>query len=175
MRRHLFTLSAVLSLLLFVAVCLVWVATASFGFRLDWGRVDTDGPAPPSRTRYQLRVIGGQVEFARRSTAVAPTAAAAADVEAYRRSFAAEDVRLRREREQDVTRPVTGFARWAYPTYPGHPVLRGAETVWAVHDWVLAAAAAVLPAVWLLRRATRAAPGVPAHVSDAPAGHEGDA
>lgn len=145
-----FSVAAALSLLLCVALLVVWLAAPSSGFRIEWGRVDM---ARPSRSRYQVRVVGGQVEFSRRFLTVTagPDSPEAQD---YRRAFQTEinsdALRPRVERVGDVTRVVSTFDHWTYTTFPNNPAVSGYESYWAAHDWVLATATAVLPVVWLL-------------------------
>lgn len=148
--RVVFGACAALSLLLCLALLVLWLAAPSSGFRVEWGRVDM---ARPSRSRYQVRVVGGQVEFSRRFLTVTagPDSPEAQD---YRRSFQFEidsyALRPRVERVGDVTRPVGTVGHWTYTTFPNNPAVSGYESYWAAHDWVLAALSAVLPVMWLL-------------------------
>jgi hypothetical protein len=166
-----FSVAAALSLPLCVALLAVWLAVPSSGFRIEWGRVDM---ARPSRSRYQVRVVGGQVEFSRRFLAVTagPNSTEADD---YRRAFQFEidsyALRPRVERVGDVTRTVSTVDHWTYTTFPNNPAVSGYESYWAAHDWLLAAAAAVLPTAWVLRWTSRRKGEREADVSRGADGH----
>jgi hypothetical protein len=159
------TACAALSLLLCLAVLVLWLAAPSSGFRIEWGRADM---ARPSRSRYQVRVVGGQVEFSRRFLAVTngPNSPEAED---YRRTFQFEidsyALKPRVERVGDVTRTVGTIDHWTYTTFPNNPAVTGYESYWAAHDWVLAAVTALLPVAWVLRWTSRQKT---AHDSDGP-------
>lgn len=147
MTRRLFNLAALLPLLLFAAVAVLWVGTHRTGFRLEWGSADAD---ELWRVRHGVRVAGGQVEWSRRVAVVTagPGSPAAAE---YRRTFAAEDSSLRCERVSGVTVDARPLDRRTWPAYLGSPVLSGHETLWVVHDWVLAVVTGLLPAWWLIQ------------------------
>lgn len=157
-----FTACAAVSLLLCCTLVVLWLAVPpSSGFRLEWGRVDM---GRPSRSRFQIRVVGGQVEFSRRFFVVtagpdSPTA------EQYRQAFALEQWSLalapRVERVGDVTRPVNTVGHWSFTTFPNNPTVTGSESYWAAADWLLAVVTAIPPAAWFLTRPGRGRSGDP--------------